>query len=167
MDNQQEMMLRLWDYIDGSSAEQNTIEKLIAENIEWRQQYNELLGLNTILASSDLEEPSLRFSKNVMEEVVKYHIAPAAKQYLNNKVIWGVAGLFITMLVGFVSYALTQGGWSTASEKSTFGESVKAIDYSAFTNSTFLGIFMLVNVVLGLMFLDRYLAQKSNTSKGV
>ena len=39
MDNLQEIEIRLWEYIDGltSGTEKTVIEKLMAENAEWKQ----------------------------------------------------------------------------------------------------------------------------------
>jgi len=62
---------RLWDYIDGqcSPTERSAIEELLATNREWQQKHRELLNLQQLLSSSELEAPSMRFTKNVMEEI--------------------------------------------------------------------------------------------------
>ena len=82
MDNQQEMELQLWEYIDGSllDAERNAVEKLIADNSFWKQRYHELLDLHQSINLIELEQPSLRFTKNVMDEIARYQIAPATKK---------------------------------------------------------------------------------------
>src|SRR5213075_3572418 len=95
---------RLWEFIDGQSSieEGSAIEKLIETNKQWKEKYHELLELHQLAQSSALEEPSMRFTKNVMEEIRKYHIAPAAKTYINNKIVWGIAAFFIVLIVGFL-----------------------------------------------------------------
>ena len=62
---------RLWDFIDGlsSPAEKSAIETLIAENVEWQRKYKELLQVHQLMSHSELEEPSMRFTRNVMEEI--------------------------------------------------------------------------------------------------
>jgi hypothetical protein len=45
------------------------IETLIQENKEWRALYHELLQVHQALTGTELEQPSLRFTKNVMEEI--------------------------------------------------------------------------------------------------
>src|SRR5215212_5996925 len=97
---------KLWGFIDGagSAEERSVVEKLIEANREWKEKYNELLELHQLVQSSSLEEPSMRFTKNVMEEIAKYHIAPATKTYINKKIIWGIAAFFIVLIVGFVIY---------------------------------------------------------------
>ncbi len=158
------MEKRLWEYIDGTSAadEKSAIEKLIAENAEWREQYKHLLELNEILHTSELEQPSLRFTKNVMEEIAKYQITPAAKQYINNKIIYGIAAFFITVIVSFVVYGFSQINWNAGSSKSSLGIDFTAVDYSQMFNNAYVNVFMMLNVVLVLMLFDRILRSRKN-----
>jgi len=152
---------RLWNYIDGSATvdERSVIEKLLQENAEWRAKYHELLEVNKLLASSELEEPSLRFTKNVMEQIGKLHIAPATKTYINKRIIWGIAIFFITIIVGFLTYGFGQMDWTSKGNVNNPIDLTK-IDYSKFFNNTYMNIFIMINIVLGLFLLDRYLANK-------
>jgi hypothetical protein len=152
---------RLWEYIDGQSSieEKSAIEKLIEANKEWKEKYHELLELHRLVQSSTLEEPSLRFTKNVMEEIAKYQIAPATKAYINNKIIWGIGIFFITLFVGFLIYGFGQVDWSTSGNEK-LPIDISKVDYGKFFNNTYINVFMMINVVLGLMLLDRYLAAK-------
>ena len=158
----EEMETRLWDYIDGitKAPETATIEKLVAENAVWRAKYKELLELHQLVQSSELEEPSMRFTKNIMEEISRLQIAPAAKTYINKKVIWGIAGSLITMIVGFLIYAIAQINWSEGASDNPIKIDFTQIDYSKMFNNNLMNGFMMVNIVLGLIFLDRYLANK-------
>jgi hypothetical protein len=163
MDNLNDMEVRLWEYIDGfsSDAERSAIEKLIAENTEWKAKYNELLKLHQSLNLVELEEPSLRFTKNVMEEIAKYHIAPATKTYINTKIIWGIGIFFITVIAGFLVYGMAQIDWTAAQDpKSALGIDFTKVNYISMFNNTFVNIFIMLNVVLGLMLFDRYLSNK-------
>ena len=159
--NSEEMELKLWDYIDGSlpSSEKSTIDKLVEENAAWKSKYAELLELQQLIHSTELEHPSMRFTRNVMEEIAKYQIAPATKNYINNKIIWGIGIFFITIIVGFVIYGFSQVDWSDKSS-SIIGVDLSKVDYSKFFNNTYINIFMMMNVVLGLMLLDRVLSNK-------
>ena len=160
MDNQQEMELQLWEYIDGSllDAERNAVEKLIADNSFWKQRYHELLDLHQSINLIELEQPSLRFTKNVMDEIARYQIAPATKKYINNKIIWGIALFFGTLIIGFLVYGISQINWSAGTDsQSTIGIDFTQVDYSRVFNNNFVNIFMMLNIVLGLMLLDRYL----------
>src|SRR6478672_10864044 len=144
MEHFEEMEMKLWEYIDGVSipSEKSNIEKLIAENAEWRSKYQELVEVHQLMQATELEEPSLRFTKNVMEEIAKFHVAPAAKKYLNNKVIWGIGIFFIVTILGFVVYGISQVNWHEASDsKSTLGIDMDKIDFGRMFNSTFVNIF--------------------------
>ncbi len=48
MNDLNEIEVRLWEYIDGFSdaQEKSAIEKLIAENAEWKAKYHELLEVH-------------------------------------------------------------------------------------------------------------------------
>ena len=152
---------RLWDYIDGISSpqEKTVIEQLLESDTEWKAKYSELLEVQELLNSSELEAPSMRFTKNVMEEIAKLHIAPATKTYINKKIIWGIGIFFITLLVGFLVYGFGQIDWTVQSDTKLpvdFGK----VDYSKIFSNTFVNVFMMINVILGLFLLDRFLASK-------
>jgi hypothetical protein len=173
MDEQLNIEERLWDYIDGLSStnEKSAIEKLIESNLEWKHTYHELLEAHQLMQSTELDEPSMRFTKNVMEEIAKYQVAPATRTYINKKVIWGIGGFFIIMIVGFLIYSFSQlsfgnsGAGTTPKIISEYNNTVNKIDWSKIFNNTYTNIFMMVNVVLGLMMLDIYLTRKKEQHK--
>lgn len=152
---------RLWDYIDGvsSNEEKTVIEKLLESNAEWQAKYRELLEVHQLINSSELEEPSMRFTKNVMDEIAKLHIAPATRNYINKNIIRGIAIFFITLIVGFIIYGIGQTDWQAGGD-SKLPFDLSKIDYGRFFNNTYLNVFMMINIILGLFLLDRYLANK-------
>lgn len=157
---------RLWDYIDGrASAEEKTvIEQLLESNAEWKAKYHELLEVHQLMNSSELEEPSMRFTKNIMEEISKLHIAPATRNYINKNIIRGIAIFFIATIVGFIIYGFGQIDW-TASSDTKLPVDLGKVDYSKFFNNNYVNVFMMVNIILGLFLLDRYLANKRKKYK--
>ena|ERR1022692_1085842 len=171
MDTQLNIEERLWDYIDGSSNadEKSAIEKLIQSNLEWKHKYHELLEAHQLMQSTELEEPSMRFTKNVMEEIAKYHVAPATRSYINKKIIWGIGGFFILMIAGFLIYSLAQINWAAESATpkilTEYNNTMDKVNWGRFFNNTYTNIFMMVNVVLGLMMLDIYLTRKKEQHK--
>lgn len=164
----EDMEARIWAYIDGFStdAERSAIEKQIAENAGWKASYHKLLELHQSLKLAGLEQPSLRFTKNVMEEIAKHHIAPATKTYINTRIIWGIGIFFLTMIAGFLIYAIAQIDWSVVPDSNnSLGIDLSKVEYSKMFNNTFVNIFMMLNVVLGLMLLDRYLSNRKKQFK--
>lgn len=158
----EEMEIRLWEYIDGlsSASEKTVIEQLIKTSSEWKEKYGELLEVHQLMFSSDLEAPSMRFTKNVMEEITKHQIAPAAKTYIDKRVIWGIAIFFFTMIAGLLIYGFGQVTWTSSDSRVDKYVDFDKINYSLFFNNTFMTVFMMMNLVLGLMLFDRYLANK-------
>ena len=162
MDIQPTIEERLWDFIDGTcNAEEKTfIEQLIATNAEWKAKYKELLEVNQLMGHIDLEQPSMRFTQNVMEEIGKFQIAPAAQSYINKRVIWGIGTFFLLSIVGFLIYGFGQIDWSSTSGGSKMSIDFSKVDFSVFFNNTYTNVFMMLNVVLGLVMLDMYLSKK-------
>ena len=161
MHTQHNIEERLWNFIDGtvSTEEKTVIEQLLESNAEWKEKYQDLLHINTLLKSGDLEAPSLRFSKNVMEEIAKFHIAPATKSYINNKIIWGIGFFFIALLAGFLIYGFAQMSF-TGGEESSLTKNLPKVDFSKFFNNSWVNAFMMINVVIGLVLLDNYFSSK-------
>ena len=159
--NLEHMEERLWSYIDGTSTveEKSAVEKLMQENASWKEKYRELLEVNQLIHASELDQPSMRFTKNVMEEIAKLHIAPATKSYINNKIIWGIGVFFITILVGSLVYGIGQIDWTT-SGNSNLPVDLSKVDYSKMFNNSYMNVLMMINVVLGLFLFDRYLTNK-------
>ncbi|HET9431315.1 MAG TPA: hypothetical protein VFO70_09060 [Chitinophagaceae bacterium] len=161
-----EMEDRLWNYIDGTlnTAEKTTIEQLLEADSSWKEKYRELLEINQLLKSSELEVPSLRFGKNVMEEIAKLQIAPATGSYINNKIIWGIGIFFVTLIIGFLVYGFGQIDW-TAGESSTISNQLGKVDFNKFFNNDWVNAFMMINVVLALFLLDNILRNKMKQAK--
>lgn len=161
MNQQQNIEQQLWSYIDGlsSNEERSAIQKSIETNLEWKNKYHELTEMHQLINSAELEHPSMRFTKNVMEEIAKLHIAPATKNYINKKIIWGIGGFFITLIVGFLIYGFAQVDWNFQDNSKPLMD-FSTFDMSKVFNNNFVNGFMMVNVLLGLVLLDRVLANK-------
>ena len=157
---------RLWEYLEGEGTAEDRlfIEQLIASNAAWKTKYQELLELQDLLSHRlELDEPSMRFTQNIMEAISKHHIAPAAKSYINKRIVWGIAGFFICTIIGFLIAVFAQVHWSGGSTTdSSFINNINLdkVDTGKFFSSTYATVFMMVNVVLGLAALDMYLRRK-------
>ena len=155
-----EIESRLWAYLDGLSEETTTIEDLLQEDKAWKEKYGELLELHTLMREAEPEQPSLRFTKNVMEEIARQQITPAVKVYINKNIIRGIAAFFITVIAGFLVYGFSQLQWSDGSGRLVGGIDLSAVDFSKMFNNDWLNGFLMLNVVLGLFLLDRFLNLK-------
>ncbi len=160
---------RLWDYIDGLSSpgETSAISALIAASQEWQRKHKELLDMHQLMAGTDLEAPSMRFTKNVMEEIARYKVAPATKTYINKNVIRSIGAFFLLMIGGVLIYFLGQMHWtgsSPAPQVNQFSQTVQnnlnKFNWSKIFNGTYMNIFMMINVILALVLVDMYLQRK-------
>src|SRR5215213_5876555 len=140
MNTQQQMEERLWNYIDGASEteERSAIQKLLDSNVEWQSTYKELLEVHQLLHSSELEEPSMRFSRNVMEEIGRLQIAPATKNYINKKIIYGLGAFFIVMIAGFLVFGFSQINWSApADSNDLIPVDFSKVNFNVFFSNTY------------------------------
>jgi hypothetical protein len=101
-----------------------------------------------------------------MEEIAKHKIAPATKSYVNKKIIYSIGGFFMLLIGGMLAYLFTQIDYSqpgTISIPENLPE--MNFEWSAYINSTTLNIFLMIDVVLGLVLLDKYLNKKKDKLK--
>lgn len=159
-----QMEQRLWELIDGqaSASERSSLEELIRTQNEWREKYEELLGINRLLLHSELDAPCMRFTKNVMEEIARIHIAPATRTYINKKIIFAIAGFFLFLILGFLVYGfglMRSQGTPDISIASNMPE-VDKLNFSIFFSNKWVNAFMMINIVIGLFVLDNYLGRK-------
>ena len=162
MSTDMNMEERLWDYIDGlsSTEEKSFVEQLIESNSEWRAKYAELLDAHQLLHNHlELDAPSMRFTQNVMEEIARLQIAPATKNYINSKIIWGIGIFFLTLLIGVIGYGLSQINWSSGGDTNLPVDLTK-VNWDKMFNNTYTNAFIMINTVLGLMLIDMYLGKK-------
>lgn len=167
MNTQPSIETRLWDYIDGLSSpeEKSAIEQLIDSNIEWRRQYHELLEVHQLMSNSlELDEPSMRFTQNVMEDIAKFQIAPATRNYINKRVIWGIGAFFLITIIGFLVFVfgqmITAPGSNSGNTTLPFNIDPNKLNVGNVLNSTSTNIFLMINAILGLVLLDMYLSRK-------
>lgn len=162
MNNQQSPEERIWEYIDGTlpSEEKQFVESMIAAQQEWATLYRELLDTHKMMQQHlELEEPSMRFTQNVMEEISRLYITPATRNYINKKIIWSIAGVFLTMILGFLAYGFSQVNWSAPSSGQLPG-GISTPDWSRMYDNNLTNIFIMINVLLALMLLDMYLNKR-------
>jgi hypothetical protein len=163
----QEMEKLIWEYIDGhmNLTERENIVRHLAEELDWQIKYKELLNIHALLQKEELDMPSLRFTKNVMEEIAQYHVAPATKNYINKNVIRGITAFFLVMIGGLFIYFIGQLHWagtSTGSLLPAHNLDANKLNWGKLLNSTYVNIFIGVNIMLGLILVDKYMRGKKN-----
>jgi hypothetical protein len=156
---QEDMDMQLWEYIDGScsAADSERISSLIAADPLWQEQFNALSALHiSIPQNIALEQPSMRFSKNVMEAIEATRIAPATKKYINKSIIRGIAAFFLLAIGLMLGYAVVTANWNT-----TGANFIPKIDFGSVFNSSVTTVAIGINTILALILIDKLLNQRN------
>jgi hypothetical protein len=162
MEDKDSIEVRLWAYIDGNSdaAENEAVSALIAYDPMWSAHYEALLDLNAaILNGLELEQPPVRFTKNVMELVADVKIAPAINGYINPSIIKGIAAFFVISIVLVLGYCVSTINWHNTASALRLPD-IQLPDMSRQYNNMFINIAIGVNVVLGLLLADMMLRKR-------
>ena len=166
MNKPENMEALLWDYIDGLSTEEEKsfIAQLIETNLEWRRKYHELLDVHQLMQQNiELDEPSMRFTQNVMEMIAKEKIAPAASSYIKKSVIRVIAGFFIVSIAAMLIWAFANTNWSATGSGNNF--SLPNLDLSKYLTPTLINGMVIAIVIMGLMLLDMTLRKKQKRNR--
>ena len=150
---------QLWEYIDGTldEAAKKALEAKIAADPEIRAQYEDLLKLNSVLGVLDLDEPSMSFTRNVMESVALEPAPVALKTKVNTRIIYAIGGFFVFSLLGILGYIFYQA--KDSFKGFTMPEKFN-INLDSYITPTTLYVFLFVDLVIGLIFLDQFLRRK-------
>jgi len=150
---------QLWDYIDGnlSETQRKSIEAKIESDISVRLQYEELQNLNIAFGEMELDEPSMSFTRNVMEDVALQPAPISLKTRVDNRVIYSISGFFVLSILGILSYILYNTTFSMPDFSKYFAVN---LNVDKILTPTSLYIFLGVDLVLGLIFMDYILRKK-------
>lgn len=154
---------QLWNYIDGdcTSAEKLEIEAKLAIDHQFYSTYQELLTVHKELNALDFEEPSMSFTRNVMEQV-KLELPPVAlKTKVDHRIVYMVAALFIIPLVGILGYVFAKSDLNFSN--------MPKFDFTFNVNKLItplaIQLFIMVDVILALVYLDSYVRKGKITAQ--
>ena len=150
----------IWAYIDGScdAAEIERIDTMISTDERYRKSYQELMQLNQLMVSDELEEPSMSFNRNVMEAVA-LEIAPKKlTTKVNNGIIYSIAAFFILSITAILVYVLANSRLGGTEFK--LPNLSHNLDLSQLLNPLSMKIFLMFDLVLLLLYMDRLIRRK-------
>ncbi|WP_379086485.1 hypothetical protein [Pedobacter sp. UC225_65] len=154
---------QLWNYIDGhcGPAEKSEIEAKLAIDHQFYSIYQELLVVHGQLNNLDFEEPSMSFTRNVMEQV-KLELPPVAlKTKVDKRIVYACGAMFIIPLIGILAYIITKTDLSLINmPKINF-----AFDFHKVFSPLFIQLFILLDVILAMVYLDSYLRKGKTTAQ--
>ncbi len=157
--------IKIWEYIDNicTETEREQTELLMATNKEWKLKYDEISAFHLHISSNiEIEQPSLRFTKNVMETLATTQIATATSKYIKLGIIKGIAAFFIVIISSLFIYTLATTNWHTINSNVSIQNIAEKINLSqfkkpAFSSGGIINIVIGFNVVLALIILDKVL----------
>lgn len=153
---------RLWDYIDGTCSvnERTVIDQLLKTDATWKMEYDKLMLLHQGLQSMELDEPSMGFKNRVMEQVVASPHPSMLKTKVDRRIIYMIAAFFVAAIGGTLAYAISLVDWNASGSFKLPQVNIPAINWSFFGSSGYTLFFLAVNVVLGLVLLDKFLSAR-------
>ena len=155
---------QLWDYIDGNlnETQRKSIEEKIETDISVKLQYEELLNLNAAFSEMELDEPSMSFTRNVMDSVALEPAPVSLKTKVDNRIIYSIGGFFVISLMALLGYVF-------------YNSTFTMPDFSRYMSVSFeidkvitpisLYIFLGIDLILGLIYIDYFLRKKLNHNK--
>lgn len=113
--------------------------------------------LTRLLKDMELEQPSMSFTRNVMEQVKLERAPISLKTRVDNRIIYGIAAIFVAFIVGVFIYAI-------ANTSVTYKLPEVKIDLSGAVDKTltpgFLVAFLFIDVIIALIYFDSVLRRK-------
>ena len=161
--------LQIQSFIDGegTKAEREETEKMIAIDLQWKETYEGLMEVHRLLAGGmETMEPSMRFTKNVMDEISGLEIAKPVRLHQNPWIFRIAGGILGVMLVAIMVYMFSLLDFSSNPGSSSLALPDVALPKISWTNyidnGTTMVLFM-VCTILAFVLLDKFLFNKSKS----
>ncbi len=156
---------RLWDYIDGTAnAEEHAeMEQMLKTNSKVQHLYSELILMSTELQMLELDEPSMRFTQDVMDKVGLEPAPKALQTKIDQRIIIAIGGFFAASIGAVLVYAISQIQWTYGTLSLPF--QMPAINWSELTGSAVTQMAMIVFSIAALYTVDRLLHHRKNINQ--
>ncbi|MGN6568364.1 MAG: hypothetical protein ACTHJ0_10450 [Flavipsychrobacter sp.] len=148
--------LQLWEYIDGicDAGKKAHIEYMLSTDPQWQHVFQQLSALHaSSKAEKELEQPSMRFTKNVMDAIAQISIAAPARRYLNSFVIRLIAACFVLSIALVLGYAIVTRPHGS-------GLAFTPDIFAGLFSSNTINILISVNVITLLLLVDTLLRKR-------
>ena len=153
---------QIWDYLDGicSEHERKKIALLIETDPEYRVVYADLKNLHRDLGQMELDEPSMSFTRNVMDQVTPLPVPGSIRSLIDKRIIYGIAGFFLLSIVLLLTLVFSQIDWSQQASAALPEFKMPQVNYRSLMDSTYLRMFFFADLILGLYILDSVMRKK-------
>jgi anti-sigma factor RsiW len=156
------MEQQIWDYLDGTCSEQERkkIAQLIETDPAYQMAYADLEKLHRDLSGMELDEPSMSFTRNVMDQVKSLPVPGSIRSLIDKRIVYGIGGFFIFSIMLLLTSVFSQIDWSQPARSALPELKVPQLDYTSLAGSTYLRVFFFADLVLGLYILDSVMRKK-------
>ena len=153
---------RIWDYLDGTCDEQESKEvaRLVETDPIYRDMYAALKNLNQDLVKNDLDQPSMSFGRNVMDQISLLPAPGSIRSMVDKRIIYSIASFFIISILALLTLVFFQVNWAKPVADTLPDLQILTLNYSSYFKSTYLRIFLFVDLILGLYILDSLMRKK-------
>lgn len=155
MHSAEDIEVQLWEYIDGvcDSTARERISQLIATDDAWKQQYTVLMAFHSEMERIEPGHPSMRFTRNVMEQIAKNSLATPASTYINKWVVWSIASVMALLLGSAITYALMRVDWPEKVPNGLFSQ-------SRFSSGDYITYIIMAHALVCVLIADTLLRRK-------
>jgi hypothetical protein len=163
MATEQTIQQDLQDYMDGLCSPEKAaeIENKLATQTEWLREFEAFSDLDALLKSpGQMLEPSVRFTKNVMESIEGLQVAKPASAYLNKWIFYVIAGLLGTSLIAIFGVSLTQMDWTSEATASP-AFSMPTFNWEGLYNSKVLQVAIMANIILAFLLIENAVSKRN------
>ena len=153
---------QVWDYLDGACSVQDgeKIAQLIETDQAYRSVYAELKVLHSDLANIELDEPSMSFTRNVMDKVAAAPVPGSIRSLVDKRIIYSIAAFFVLSLLVMLAVTIGQIDWTQPATAALPEYEIPKVDYLSFMDGTFFRVFLFADLILGLYFLDSIIRKR-------
>lgn len=154
---------RIWDYLDGNcnAREAAIIAQLIESDPVFKSAYNDIKAIDLDLAHLELDEPSMSFNRNVMENIRVLPTPGSVKDLIDKRIIYSITGFFLITIFVLLGILLASTNWGDI-QGLTIPESFKVHNLQQYLNSTVIKGFLFFDLVLILFFVDNFFRKRIN-----
>lgn len=105
---------------------------------------------NELFSSLEPEQPSMRFTKNVMDSIEGLPVAKVSKHYVSLWIVKGIAAVLVFTLLVSVIYVYANSDTINSNQLKVFTEQT----------SKYISLIAFVNIMLLLVFAERWITGK-------
>jgi anti-sigma factor RsiW len=149
---------QIWEYIDGelNGKEREAVAKKIAEDNAYATVYVEMLELHKLMAAVELDEPSMSFTRNIMDQVNLEMPPLALKTKVDKRIIYSLTAIFLAAIIAVSWFAIAYTNFPALS--------LPSFDFTMnleqFVSPLTLQLFFFIDILLALLYLDRLYRSK-------